>query len=234
MVKKPDGSWRPYGDYHRLNVNMIPDRYPVPNIMDFTANLDGCTVFFKLDLVKGYYQVPMNDYDIQKTAIVTPFGLFEFVSMPFGLMNSGCTFQRLMDKILGGLPFAFVYVDDILVASPDPATHVVHLRQVLSRLRDAGMVINPKKCELGKSFIEILGHLVSSAGISPLSSSISAVRDFPPPSNQCELQRFLRMINFYHHFLPGLACVILPLTSSLAGPDPKEHFLLSDEMKDSF
>ena len=64
MVKKPDGSWRPYGDYHRLNVNMIPDRYPVPNIMDFTANLDGCTVFFKLDLVKGYYQVPMNDYDI--------------------------------------------------------------------------------------------------------------------------------------------------------------------------
>ena len=117
MVPRPDGSWCPCSNYLRLNNVTKPDCYPLPNIRDFTNNLKHCTVFSKLDLVKGYQQVPMNSEDICKTAIVTPFGLFEFLSMPFGLKNTAQTFQRLMDWIFKGLPFVFIYLDDILVAS---------------------------------------------------------------------------------------------------------------------
>jgi len=99
MVLKPDGSWRPCGDYRRLNNVTRPDRYPLPNLRDFTNNLKGCMVFSKLDLVKGYHQVPMDPADVCKSAIVTLFGLFEFLSMPLGLKNAAQTFQHLMDRI---------------------------------------------------------------------------------------------------------------------------------------
>ena len=130
MVKKKDGSWRPCGDYCRPNVT-VPDRYPLPSIADFSSQISGSKVFSKLDLQKGYYQVPMAPDDINKTAIITPFGMSEFLRLPFGLRNAGQTFQWLMDQVLGGLPYCFVYVDDILVFSPELSYHVVHLREVL-------------------------------------------------------------------------------------------------------
>jgi hypothetical protein len=123
MVRKKDGSWRPCSDYRRLNLQTVEDKYPLPNMADLVAHLDCCTVFSKLDLRKGYLQVPVAATDIAKTAIITPFGLFEFVRMPFGLRNAGMTFQRLMDSLLIGLPFTFVYLDDILVASTSKALH---------------------------------------------------------------------------------------------------------------
>ena len=146
MVPKADGSFRPCGDYRRLNTVTEDDRYPLPSIQDFTANLAGCTIFSKIDLVKGYHQVPMAEDDISKTAICTPFGLFEYIFMPFGLKNAAQTFQRLMDKLFRHLPFVFVYLDDILIASRDLAEHMRHLRQVFQILRDAGLQINPAKC----------------------------------------------------------------------------------------
>jgi len=106
MVPKPDGSFRPCGDYRRLNTVTEDDRYPLPSIQDFTANLAGCTIFSKIDLVKGYHQVPMAESDIPKTAICTPFGLFEYIFMPFGLKNAAQTFQRLMDKLFRHRPSA--------------------------------------------------------------------------------------------------------------------------------
>jgi hypothetical protein len=95
------------------------DRYTVPNIQDFTARLHGCTVFSKLDLRKGYYQVTVRAKDIPKTAVIRPFGLWEFLRMSFGLKNAGQSFQRLMNRRMAGLDFVFVYLDDILIASPN-------------------------------------------------------------------------------------------------------------------
>ena len=108
MVPKPDSSWRPCGENRHLNNVIRPDRYPLPNIRDFTNNSKGCSVFSKLDLVKGYHQVTTSKADIFKTGIVTSFGLFEFLSLHFGLKNTAQTFQRLMDRILRELPYVFI------------------------------------------------------------------------------------------------------------------------------
>ena len=97
VVPKADGSWRPCGDYRRLNTVTTDDRYPLPHIQDFNGHLSGTTVFSVVDLVKGFHQIPMAEEDIPKTAIITPFGLFEFLRMPFGLKNAAQAFQRLMD-----------------------------------------------------------------------------------------------------------------------------------------
>ena len=99
MVPKADGSWRPCGDYRRLNTVTTPDRYPLPSMLDLSAKLHGCKFFSCVDLVKGYHQIPMAVEDIEKTAIITPFGLFEYLFMPFGLTNAAQSFQRLMDKL---------------------------------------------------------------------------------------------------------------------------------------
>jgi hypothetical protein len=220
MVPKADGSFRPCGDYRRQNTVTEDDRYPLPSIQDFTANLAGCTIFSKIDLVKGYHQVPMAESDIPKTAICTPFGLFEYIFMPFGLKNAAQTFQHLMDKLFRHLPFVFVYLDDILIASKDLTEHMRHLRLVFKILQSAGLQINPAKCTFSVSSLTFLGHNVDSSSISPMEKHVKALTDFPPPSDLKQLQRFLGLINFYRRFLPGIAGTLQPLTDLLRG-NPK-------------
>ena len=232
MVPKPDGSWRPCGDFRRLNNATVPDKYPVPNIRDFTNRLAGSHVFSKLDLVKGYYQIPMHPGDIPKTAVITPFGMYEFIVMPFGLCNAGASFQRMMDRVLSGLPFVFCYLDDVLIASPDQDLHLSHLRQVLDLFRHHGLTINPAKCEFGKPQTTFLGHNVTSAGISPMEKHVTAIKSFVAPKDKLQLQRFLGLVNFYRRFLPAAAKFLLPLTSALSGT-PKS-FVWTPSMQQAF
>jgi hypothetical protein len=128
MVPKKDGSWQPRGDYCRLNLATTPDKYPLPNMQDLSNGLHCCTVFSKIDLVKGYHQIPVATEDIPKTAIIAPFCLFEYLFTPFGLSNTAQTFQRMIDRTTDGLKAVFAYMNDSQVGSLDRQTHLRHLK----------------------------------------------------------------------------------------------------------
>jgi hypothetical protein len=230
MVPKQDGSWRPCGDYQRLNLATIHDRYPLSSLQELSTKLHGCKFFSVIDLVKGYNQVPMDPADILKTAILTP---FEYLFMPFGLMNAAQTFQRLMDRLFGHLPFVFTYLDDHLIASATLEEHMQHLAMFFQVLQENGLTINPSKCTFAVSSVKFLGHMVDGNGIVPLPRHLQAIQEFSPPADIKQLQQFLGPVNFYRRFLPSAARTLKPLTDLLRGnlkrlewsPDAQSSFL---------
>lgn len=164
----------------------------------------------------------MLEEDIQKTALITPFGLFEFPFMTFGLCNAAQTFQRFVNKIIQGLGFCFAYLDDILIASKNEEEHLRHLRTLLSRLNDYGVVISLDKCVFGQSQIEFLGYSISEHGTKPLESKVASIRNFKQPETVEQLKRFLGMLNYYRRFLPKAAHIQVPLLECTAGNKKKD------------
>ena len=139
--------------------------------------------------------------------------------MPFGLRNAAQTFQRFMDQVVRGLDFVYVYIDDLLVASSSPEEHQQHLRQLFARLAEYGLVINPDKCEFGKSELTFLGHHISKDGILPLQEKVQVILDFLLPSSSKKLREFLVMVNFYHRFIDNCATLQAPLIALLTWAD---------------
>lgn len=205
LVPKPDGTMRPVISYVRLNDVTLADAMPLPHIDDLRTDLGKAKHFTKLDLYKGFWQIPVKESDKPKTAFVTHKGLYEFNFMPFGLRNGPPIFQRLVNTILSPLlgKGVHVYVDDILIYSEEPVEHLRLVKKVIWLLRKANLRVNWDKCEIGRSCVEYLGMTLSAKGLHMSDRAIQKITALPPPTTPKEMTRFLALTGYYRRFIPG-------------------------------
>lgn len=213
MVPKRGGTYRMCIDYRKLNSVTKIDAYPMPSVDDILQSLHGAQVFSSLDLKSGYWQMGVAPEDREKTAFVCEQGLFQFRVLPFGVVNGPASFQRLMHTVLGDLVgrCCYVYLDDIVCFSSSTQEHYKDLREVLSRLRAAGLTANFGKCQFLHTEMRYLGHFIGADGLRPDPEKVSAIRDYPVPTSVKDLERFLGMIGWYQKFVPGFADRAAPL-----------------------
>ena len=225
LVKKNDGSHRLVVDYKKLNLITIKDSSPLPNIEDVIRKLgSGYKYFSKLDLKSGFYQIPINEQDKQKTAFITPFGLFQFNVLPMGLKNSPPTFQKVMSNTLKACrSFSLVYLDDIIVFSKAFADHIHHLTQVLLALQVKNIVLNPPKCDLASQKIDYLGHVISEQRIEPSDEKISAILQIKEPTTLAQANHFLGALGWYRKFIPRFSSIAAPIHSITNLPKHLRH-----------
>ena len=213
MAPKPDGSWRFCVDYRELNKVTIKDSYPLPRVDDYLHALEDNRWFSLMDLTSGFWQIPMHEEDAGKTAFLSHAGLYEWTRMPMGPCNSPAVFQRVMDMAFAGMKWRnlLVYMDDVLVMSPTFDQHLEDLRETLSRLRDLGMTVKPKKCHFACGEIKYLGHLITDDGIKVNPEKTAAITQMPWPDNADKMASFLGLVSYYRDFIPGCSTVAEPL-----------------------
>ena len=213
FVQKKTGEICLCVDYRELNKKTTRDAYPLPLPDEVQDWLAGSSIFSTLDLQSGYWQLPVNPADKEKTAFCPGpgMGLFQFCRMPFGLSGAPSSFQRFMDTILRGLSYVTIYLDDILVHSPDEEVHKAHLLEVFNRLSAAGVTLRGKKCRIGMKTVTYLGHVFSAQGMAPDPSKIQAVQEWPVPSNITDVRQFLGLASYYRHYIPHFSHIAAPL-----------------------
>jgi len=211
LVKKKDKTVRMCIDYRALNKVTLEDRYPLPLINSVLEELGGNKIFSSLDCYSGYFQMLIHPESIPYTAFITQNGLYEFLRLPFGLVNAPAEFQRTMNKILQGLPFVRCYLDDILIASKSVNEHLIHLEAVFIRLREYNVKLKLSKCQFGQFETKYLGHIITGEGVKIDTEKFKAIENFPAPTTVLELQSFIGLATYYARFIPHFADSLEPL-----------------------
>ena len=234
LVPKKDGTYRPVIDFRQVNKVTEDDRYPLPVLKDLLMSLgQGNSVFTSLDLLSGYWQVPLAPESREVTAFSTPQGHFHWLRMPFGLKSAPITFQRLMNTLFSGIigKHVYAYLDDLIVFSKDLESHFTSLESVLLKLREAGLKAKLSKCDFLRKSISFLGHVVDADGIHTMDDKIKAVLNFPTPKSVENVRSFLGLCGYYRCFVKGFASLASPLTMLLKKDVP---FHWNDAQEQSF
>lgn len=233
VPKRSPEQYRMVIDYKKLNDKIIFDTFPLPTVENTFLHFQGARFFSVLDLNSAYYQLPLSKASSRVAAFITPFGLFEPCRTPMGLSVGAQVLSRVLDNILGDIKYEYVcpYLDDVLVFSRSFQSHLLHLREVFSRLRAAGLTLNPDKAALCVPEIKFLGHLISASGVRVNPEPVKAIVEYPEPSNLKGIRKFLGMVGFFGRYIPEFSRVAAPLN------DLKKKgrmFVWGEEQKEAF
>ncbi|GJW78904.1 putative reverse transcriptase domain-containing protein [Tanacetum coccineum] len=214
FVKKKDGSFRMCIDYRELNKLTVKNRYPLPRIDDLFDQLQGSSVYSKIDLRSGYHQLRVREEDIPKTAFRTRYGHYEFQVMPFGLTNAPAVFMDLMNRVCKPYldKFVIVFIDDILIYSKSKQEHEEHLKIILELLKKEELYAKFSKCEFWIPKVQFLGHVIDSEGIHVDPAKIESIKDWTSPKSPTEIRQFLGLAGYYRRFIEGFSKIAKPMT----------------------
>ncbi|GJR84084.1 putative reverse transcriptase domain-containing protein [Tanacetum coccineum] len=214
FVKKKDGSFRMCIDYRELNKLTVKNRYPLPRIDDLFDQLQGSSVYSKIDLRSGYHQLRVREEDILKTAFRTRYGHYEFQVMPFGLTNAPAVFMDLMNRVCKPYldKFVIVFIDDILIYSKNKQEHEEHLKLILELLKKEELYAKFSKCEFWIPKVQFLGHVIDSQGIYVDPAKIESIKDWASPKSPTEIHQFLGLVGYYRRFIKGFLKMAKPMT----------------------
>ena len=212
VVKKKDNTNRMCVDYRKLNKLTVFDPEPMPTAEHLFQKLSGDKFYSKIDLSKGYWQITIPEEDIQKTAFITPDGSYEFLKMPFGMINSAATLKCAMKKLLEDVANVDFYWDDILVHTRTWEEHIRALRELFSRLVQAGFTIGPTKCLFGVNSVDFLGNRLEQGMIGLHQENVEKIKDAPRPSTKKQVRSFMGLAGYYRDFIPNFAVIAVPLS----------------------
>ncbi len=236
---KKNGSIRWCVDYRRLNNITRKDTFPLPNIEDNLARLSKSKIFSCVDGSGAFHVIEIRDQDRPKTAFSTPWGMFHYKRMPFGLTNGPASYSRLVQLVLHGIPqqAALPYLDDTIIHSRDLDEHFRNLRLVLLAHRKAGLKLQPSKCQLFQDKADYLGYRVSATGVSPQPDYVKLVADWPIPTNKTEARVFLGKVGYYRRFIRNYSKIARPwtdVTGKVEGESDKQPLEVTAKMRASF
>ena len=229
LVPKPGtNQWRLVSDFRGVNSQSRSDNFPIPRVEDCIDKIGKSRYVTKIDLLKGYYQIPLTDRAKRISTIITPKGLYHYNVMPFGLRNAPATFQRLINRVIADLDHCEAYIDDVIIATETWEDHIRTLRAFFERLVDARLTINLAKSEFGKATVQYLGYVVGQGHVKPVEAKVEAISKFPAPTSKKGIMRFLGMAGYYRKFCANFSEVAAPLTSLLK----KDRKFLWSEMQE--
>lgn len=232
LVEAPGKDPRPCVDYRKLNSVTATKVYPIPNIEACIEKVSRARFVSTLDLVRGYWQVPMTERASSLATFVTPFGTFRPLVLSFGLKNAPYAFSRLMNQILAGTEsFALPYLDDVAIFSDTWPEHIEQLREVFTRLQGAGLTVKAKKCKFARSEVAYLGHVVGQGKRRPQDLKVLAIREFPLPKTKKDVMSFIGLVNYYQQYISEFSEMASPLTDALKKSEPNEIVWDSKKLK---